>query len=247
MIHLMNTSNFFNHYFNNAEVNSILIMDTEGKMLDVNKAFTTNFGYSNNDIRGKNFSLLYTEQDKRKPQEELRVVVEKGQAHDEAYILNKEGQRVWCTGEAILVKTEGGEEYIVKDIINLQSKKQVQLFLQDTEELLDRIFTSSQEVPMMILDGSLKIQKVNAAFFRLFEIKETPEPGSRVADLPHPFWNNEVIKNELRQVLVNNQPLRDREFLLDMGGNVKTIKMSTKIIDRRSGLGRTLFLIMEEE
>ena len=54
----MNTSGFFAHYYNNAEVNAIMIMDLDGNVLDVNRAFTANFGYSNDDIRKSNASVI---------------------------------------------------------------------------------------------------------------------------------------------------------------------------------------------
>lgn len=245
----MNTSGFFDLYYNNAEVNSILIMNCEGTMLDVNKSFTVNFGYSNDDIRGKNFSLLYNDRDKEKgkPQLEVETVVARGQSHDENYLMNKEGEAIWCTGEALLVEGEEGDNYIVKDIINLQAKKQVQLFLNDTEELLERIFHSSKEVPMMILDGSLKIQKVNDAFLQLFGMKEVPQKDGRIADLPHPFWKEEGIRNELRQIMVNNVALKDWEFsIVTQTEEIKKLRLSSKIIDRRAGLGRNLFIIIDE-
>jgi PAS domain S-box-containing protein len=245
----MNTAHFFEPYYNNAEVNSILIMNPGGEVLDVNKSFTAHFGYSNADIRGKNFSLLFTDSDKKrgKPQLELEIVAKRGQAHDESYIMNKEGEAVWCTGESLLVVGEEGENYIVKDVVNLQSRKQVQLFLNDTEELLERIFLSSKDVAMMILDGSLKIQKVNSAFLQLFDLKEAPAMESRLADLPHCFWKGEGIRNELRQTLVSNSPLKDREFLLETAaGDKKKLNVSSKIVDRRSGSSKHLFVIIDE-
>ncbi len=245
----MNTSRFFAHYYNNAEVNSIMIMDLDGNVLDVNRAFTANFGYSNDDIQGENFSLLFNEPDKEtgKPQLELDTVAAKGQFHDSNYIMNKEGEAIWCTGEALLVESEEGEKYIVKDVVNLQAKKQVQLFLNDTEELLEHIFLYSKEVPMMILDGRLKIQRVNAAFLRLFELKEAPAEESRIAEIPHPFWENEEILTELRQMLVKNTPLKAREFVINtQTGEKKAIRLNSKIINRRYGLNRTIFVIIEE-
>jgi PAS domain S-box-containing protein len=142
---------------------------------------------------------------------------------------------------------EGGENYIVKDVVNLQSRKQVQLFLNDTEEILERIFHSSKDVAMMILDGSLKIQKVNAAFLQLFDLREAPATESRLADLPNSFWNREDFRIELRQTLVTNSPLKDREFEIETAaGDQKKLKLSSKIIDRRMGLGRHLFIIIDE-
>lgn len=101
----MNTSRFFAHYYNNAEVNAIMITDLDGNVLDVNRAFTANFGYSNDDIRRKNFSFLFNESDKEKgkPQLELDTVAAKGQSHEKNYVMNKEGEPIWCTGEALLV------------------------------------------------------------------------------------------------------------------------------------------------
>jgi PAS domain S-box-containing protein len=245
----MNTVNFFEPYYNNAEVNSIVIMDLDGTVLDVNKSFTINFGYSNEDIKGKNFCVLFNPSDKEngKPELELTIVASKGQAHDENYIINKEGESIWCTGESLLVEGEEGKKYIVKDIINLQSKKLVQLFLNDTEELLERIFHSSKEVAMIILDGSLKIQKVNGAFLQLFDINAVPAKESRLADLPHPFWNEEGIRNELRHILVRNSSLKNREFFITtQTGEKKALRLSSKIVDRQAGLGRHLFLIIDE-
>src|SRR5215203_3404860 len=183
----METGFFFESYYNNAEVNSILIMDSDGIVLDVNKSFTNNFGYTNQEIRGKNFSILFNESDRLKntPVLELKTVISKGQAHDENYIVNKRGHSIWCTGESILIKGKDGEKYIVKDVVNLQAKKQLQLFLTETEELLERIFETSNDVPMIELDGSLKIQKVNKALLDLYEIEDSPVTGSRLSDLNH--------------------------------------------------------------
>src|SRR5215204_2336259 len=124
----METAYFFESYFNNAEVNSILIMDSDGFVLDVNKSFTTNFGYTSEEIKGKNFSILFNESDrlKNKPLFELRAVLSKGQAHDENYIVNKNGHSIWCTGESILINGKQGEKYIVKDVVNLEGRKHLQ-------------------------------------------------------------------------------------------------------------------------
>jgi PAS domain S-box-containing protein len=126
----MDTSPFFEYYYNNAEVNSILIMDSSGTVLDVNKAFTKNFGYNKEHIKGQKFELLFIQEDKEKhmPQQELETVLAKGQSHDESYVVNKDGQAIWCTGESILINPKDGEKYIVKDIVNLQAKSNCNCF-----------------------------------------------------------------------------------------------------------------------
>src|SRR5215203_3456857 len=130
----MDTAPFFEFYYNNAEVNSIIIMNSEGTVLDVNGAFMKNFGYDKEDVLGRSFRQLFIPRDRQenKPGHELEEALSKGQSHDENYILNKAGDAIWCTGESMLAIGTDGEKYIIKDIINLQAKKQLQLFLKET-------------------------------------------------------------------------------------------------------------------
>jgi PAS domain S-box-containing protein len=245
----MNTARFFDDYYNNAEVNALIVMDCDGTIRNVNNSFTNNFGYNNEEIAGRNFDILFTgaDNEQNKPKLELEMVISNGQANDENYLVNKAGYAIWCTGEALLVTGEKGEKYIVKDIVNLQAKKHLQVFLRETEDLLERVFESSKDIPMMILDGSMKIQKVNTAFLDLFEIQDPPSDGSSISDLDHPFWNREDIKKELRKIIVNNEPIRSKEFLLQTKpGQRKTIRLDSKIIDGSSTVEKKIFIIMEE-
>lgn len=246
---LMDTAFFFDFYYKNAKVNSILIMDSNGIILNVNQAFTNNFGYSNEEIKGSGFNILFTKNDntKNKPQLELETVLSTGQAHDENYVMDKEGFPIWCTGESLLVLGQQGEKYIVKDIVNLQAKKQLQLFLTETEEVLEKIFESSKDLSMMILDGSMKIVMVNRTFLNLFEIAEAPLTGSRLVDINHPFWNREDIRKEVRNSIVTGQPINKKEYVLDIkSGEKKTIRVDSKIIDKEHGIGKKAFLIIED-
>ena len=245
----MDKALFFDYLYNQAEVNSIMIMDSKGNVLDINQAFTNNFGYYKNEIEGKNFELLFIQIDKEnsKPAIELETVLSRGQSHDENYVLNKGGHAIWCTGESVLAHDRNGEKYIIKDIVNLQSKKQLQLFLKGTEELLERIFESSKDIPMLVLDSSMKVERVNMAFLHLFELDEAPKSGSRLGDLNHPFWKSENLKNELRGILVTNQPIKGKEYVVDTKTVIqKRFKMDSRIIEKQGNNGRQVFIILEE-
>ncbi|HZH66935.1 MAG TPA: PAS domain-containing protein [Flavisolibacter sp.] len=245
----MNTSRFFEHYYKQAQVNSIMILDTQGVVIDVNKGFTKNFGYTAEDIKGKNFSLLYTEADleKNRPQNELEAVTTMGQASDENFVLDKSGHPIWCTGESILVPGEDDTKYIVKDIVNLQTRKQLQHLVTNTGELLNRVFQSSKDISILVLDGSMKIEKSNAAFLELFELQESPVPGSRLSDINHPFWNSEELKTSLRQLLIFNQPIKEQEFLLKTAaGKEKTIRVDSIITAGHEGTGKGIFIMLED-
>jgi PAS domain S-box-containing protein len=245
----MHSALLFEKYYHNAEVNSILIMEMDGTVLDVNRAFTKNFGYTNEAIQGQNFQILFTEEDKknRKPQLELDTVTTTGQATDENYVINSKGLPIWSIGESMLVADIEGKHYIVKDVVNLQAKKQLQLFLMQTEELLERIFETSTEVPMMVLDGSMKVVKANPAFLSLFELPEALPSGSRLSDIPHPFWQQPEIKKEVSSIIIKNQPLKRKEFhMQNSKREIKAIRLDSRIIEGQTSEGRKIFILIEE-
>jgi PAS domain S-box-containing protein len=245
----MNTQYFFDSYFNHAEINCIMIMDCDGTILRVNKAFTKNYGYTNEDLVGKYFNMLFTTKDKEqgKPELELQTVLKLTQSHDENYVVDKNGVGIWSTGETVLVDGGEGKQYVVKDIINLQSKRQLQLFLNQTEELLERVFESSKEIAMMIVDGSMKVLKANEAFGKLFRLPDLPAPGSRLGQIEHPFWKNTTIRSELTNVLITNHALRDRKYLVQENGeDPKAILINTRIIEGNPEKGKRVFIIIDD-
>ena len=245
----MNTALFFDDYYHNAQKNCLMIMNCQGIISNCSQSFSKNFGYDTKDLMGKNFSVLFNELDiqQKKPQQELGLVIANGQADDDNYIIHQKGHEIWCTGESLLVSGTDGDKYIVRDVINLQAKKQVQLFLRDTEELLQKTFESSSEIPMMILDGSMKIENVNQAFLQLFEIPERPPSDSRLSDLDHPFWKNPQTKRDIMNILVANEPQKQKEFLFSSKtGEMKLIAMDSKTIDKQSTGGRLIYILISD-
>ena len=52
--------------FERTQQNMIILMDAEGFILKINTAFTAAFGYDEAEIIGRNFSILFTEENKQK-------------------------------------------------------------------------------------------------------------------------------------------------------------------------------------
>jgi PAS domain S-box-containing protein len=119
-------------------------MNTEGDILKVNKAFSEEFGYSNKEIEGKNFSILFTEEDlkKGKPEAELKKVKSKGVATDDNYMVNKDETMTWVSGESIFVDKHDSENYIIKVFQNIHAQKQLEHFLIESSEFFENIIES---------------------------------------------------------------------------------------------------------
>ena len=245
----MDSTKFFHAYFTHAEVNSILIMNTSGIIMDLNPAFTMNYGYTMQDLLGQNFSVLFTEQDRadNKPQLELQNVCLNGQSNDDNYVVSKGGLWSWSVGESVLISSAEPEKFIIKNIVNLQSRKYLKLLLMTSEELLGRAFEDTHNIPMIVLDGTMKIVKVNQSFLGLFEMMNPPAEGSSLSSLEHPFWKSQEVKEEVRSVIVTHLPLKNKEFVLEMkAGEKKLVRLNSRIVDRGSGLGRKIYIMVDE-
>lgn len=115
----------FKRIFENSKSTCILVLDLAGNIQDINIGFQKSFGYSPESLIGRNFIILFTEEDigKGLPEKELKEVLETGSANDNNYLVHEDGSHIWVNGESIYMKDESGWEYIVKIIHNLQETK----------------------------------------------------------------------------------------------------------------------------
>lgn len=243
----MNTSEFFEFLFVNASHNSIIVMDVEGKILRVNKAFTNAFGYTN--IEGENFSLLFTPEDRKlsKPAKELEKAKTKGSANDDNYLVTKEGQLVWVSGESVFVRTSREENYIVKVIQDIHAQKQLERFLIESNEFLESIFDSIKDRALLILDNMMRILKVNAAFIEMFELNGPVKEEGRLTDVDHAFWNSEEIRKEIRNFIVTNKQVTEKKFLLETkSGDKKFVTLHAKLLHVEPTLERKILIMIKE-
>ena len=116
---------YFEALFTKTKQNSVLLMDTEGTITRVNDHFLESFGYTKNDIVGKNNSMLFTAEDKANglPERELAAVKNNEQAFDNNYLVSKDGTVTWVAGESVLVNLNNHEIGILKIVQNIHEQK----------------------------------------------------------------------------------------------------------------------------
>jgi|GEM_PF-791924 len=240
------TQQLFDAIFNNAKANGIVIMDENGIIQQVNGAFTTAFGYTNEELKSKHTRTLFLQKDQliRLPEIELNQTHREGSTSDENYLVHKDGTPIWITGESILAKIDDST-CIVKIIHNIHAQKQLERYLLSTSELLESLFESVQS-GLIILDSSLKIVKTNEPFYKLFQLAEPFPKGSKLQQLDHPFWSSDEIKNDLRNVLVNSKVL-NREYLIDKGNReFNRLHINSKTIINDDGTDKQILLMIRE-
>jgi PAS domain S-box-containing protein len=169
------SSLFFSMMFENAEFTAILVMDPGGIILDANYGFKRCFGYSKESLVGRNFSVLFIEEDieKHLPEKELKEVMTTGSSNDENYLRQADGSSTWVHGESIYAKDTNGYEFIVKVIQDINEEKILEQELKKINEeqervIIDRenfIYTASHDLqsPINNIEGLVKAMRESPA------------------------------------------------------------------------------------
>ena len=222
-------------------------MEKNGIILNINEAFNLRFGYSAEDLKEKNFSILFTEEDKaiNKPERELQTVITNGSANDENYLVHKDGNKVWVTGESVLIENKENEIYIVKVVHNIHAQKQLERFLLQSHEFVDTVFDSIDESALLLLDSRLRIVKVNKTFVEMFELKQPVSEGSRLSDLDNAFWQRPEVKQEAVNYLVMHVSETKIFDLETKSGQTKKISFQAKLIEGIPGAERKLLIMIK--
>ena len=240
---------FFGGIFKNAVENSILILNTKGEILNVNKGFINAFGYKKKELIGKNFEILFTDVDRsaNKPGLEIKTVLAKGNKSDNNYLLNKEGLPIWVLGEAVLVANDNEEKYIVKIIQNINTQKKMEGFLIESDEFIHTIFDSVKDSAFVILNSELRIIRTNKVFLKLFNVTKSETEEVKLSRINNSFWKSTEIKKEITNVLVTRALMKNVPFeYVNAAGKCKQILITSKLMDNVHA-GKTILLVITEK
>lgn len=116
-------------------------MDGTGTIEHINHSFETIYGYSKEDLVGKYFDILFTEEDRKKglPELEVATALEHGTALDDNYIVHKSGKHIWVSGESIHTSNAKGKSFLIKIIHNIEEKKALEDKLKERNDELKMI------------------------------------------------------------------------------------------------------------
>jgi len=161
--------NYFETIFNNSQVNAVLTMQPDGVILSINPAFNSAFGYSAANVEGRNFSLLFTFEDQQRglPAKELAQALSTGQATDKNYLVKKNKQAVWVSGETLRVKNEKGDTILLKIFQDISEQKKSELAARQANDFNESILNTIDDI-VIALNKDLTIIKANPAFYSLF-------------------------------------------------------------------------------
>ena len=241
------SSDFYNSLFTNSKQNAMILMDSDGYILQSNKAFETNFGYTSNDLAGKHTRIFFTIEDQnlKKPEMEIATVKEQGSAEDNNYLVHKDGSLVWVMGESILIETEK-EKYISKIIHNIHTQKVMERFLVATNELMEGVLKTIKDA-LVVVDTDLRVLKANKSFYQTFEIPQETIEGILLYDLNYAFWNEPGVQGKLETMIEENDFFQTRQFQWTKNdGKTRIFNVTARNMDHSGdGTKRVLIVISD--
>lgn len=218
---------YFESLFKNSRQNTLLIMTTDGTVISINAAFTECFGYTENDLVGKNAKVFFTEDDQKEGifEKELKTVIRDGQAFDNNYLVNKDKTVTWVSGESLLVKHDDGSLTILKVIQNIHKRRVSEIALRHLNDFNESILGSIEDV-VIVLDEKMNVIKANNAFTNLFK-NSLPELSSFIfPDLIEAYDKNHDLFRAIQKAISTRIPFSNKQIEIETPGGERIFDVS---------------------
>ena len=237
------SSGFLEALFTNPKENSVLLIDSKGIILKANRAFLLSFGYNKEDLIGQHFAILFTEEDqeKDKPARELSTVLDEGQSYDNNYLINKNKNLTWVSGESVLLKNQWEEKFLLKVIQNIHTQKESESSILRLNNFNENILGSIDDV-VIVLNTDLKILKANKSFNRLFNLSDDQASEIDFRQLIGSFDPNAVLYDIIERTIASEKGTLKTHLEIDGGGGTSVFDISCCKLDSTGRQSNILLL-----
>jgi len=157
---------------------AIILLDSDGKIIDWNKGAEKLKGYKPEEIIGKHFRIFYPQEDRDRnlPQQLLQEALINGSARHEGYRITKEGTRFWGNVVITALHDDSGNVIgftkVTKDLTDQKATQdKIAIFMQElqqkneelrrSEERYHQMIAEVQDYAILLLDKAGNIQNWN--------------------------------------------------------------------------------------
>ena len=220
----------------------------EGEILSWNAAAERIYGYTADEVLGKNVMILVP------PDRESEVPHLLGRVRDGERIKEFETVRRRNDGALIDVsltlspiRDESGAVTGVSTIArdNTERKR--------SEERLEAARVYSENIvetvrePLIVLDRSYRVVWANQSFYDFFEVEPEETENALFFEIGNRQWNNPELRGQLEQILPSRTELQDLVFTQDFPSiGCKTMHLNARAIQERDGRRRLILLTVED-
>ena len=171
---------------------AVCMLDKEGRVLFWNSGAELIYGWRAEDVKGRNYSLLYTDEDaaKGKPQLDLMTALTEGRFAEEGFRINKSGKKFMA--EVIVTAARNGDRklrgytQVTRDITG---RRRAEEELRRSESFKAFILETALDA-IILIDQEGKIQEWNPAAQKIFGYTREQALGNSPDDLivPRRIW-----------------------------------------------------------
>jgi len=182
------TSEFYSQIIDSLQDYSILTLDIELKINSWSSGSVTIFGYQPEDILGKNFDIIFTEEDIKNgiPQKEIDKALKEGRAVDNRWHICKDKSTFYAYGLVFpLIGIDGEMLGYVKILLDLTERKKAEDSIKKYVKELEELNTHKESVlailshdlrsPLSSIIGTAKYLKDNYEKIKPEALKEMLE------------------------------------------------------------------------
>lgn len=207
---------------------AIIALDLDGKILRWNNGARQTFGWTEAEVDGRYWEMLFTPEDRAtgKAKEAMAVALEFGEAHHDRWHLRKSGERFWASGEIRPLRDELGQAIgLVKVLRDRTAEHVAGEALKEAEASLRRA-QQAGGVGVFSLNLENDILTPTSEFCKIYGLEEVESiPISVIQDL---------VIDEDQEVASNPQTRKDGTSPLNVEYHIRRADTgSTRIIARR--------------
>ena len=167
----------FRRFVEAAEDFAIFLMDAEGVITTWSAGAEHLFGYSPDEAKGSNFSLIFTPdaREKGQPETERNAAISEGRLHQEGWQQRRDGSRFWASGVLTAFKDEAGNLRGFSKIVRDMTEQHLQQEAARRTAEKDRRIAQTLQQAMLV------------------PLKEDQFPGISVATLHEAAWEEAQV------------------------------------------------------
>jgi PAS domain S-box-containing protein len=235
---------YYRALFDHPKSNAVLLIDHNGAIVDVNRAFLLSFGYEKDDLVSQNFSMLFSDADQKRdlPLREVMTVLSEGQSFDNNYLVNKDRTLTWVSGESLLIKNTDQQKFILKIIQNIHRQKESEFSIMRLNSFNENILGSIEDA-VIVLDKDLKILKANRSFTQLFNFSDQQVARINFKEFIQTFDVNFELYNVIVGTIQSNLLISKIQLDLESGhSEKKTYDVSCSKLDEQGEQSNVLLI-----
>ncbi len=194
---------FFRLVLESLEEYAVFTTDTDGTISSWNSGAQRLLGYTEPDIIGKPFALIFTPEDieNHAPQGEFAQALQTGRGEDERYHVKKDGTLFWASGLLFpLFDSEKNLRGFTKIVRDLTEQKRAQQLIAEARAYAESIVETIRE-PLLVLDTDLRVVLANRAFYTTFHTTPQETEQQVVYTLGKGQWNIPALRHLLEAIL----------------------------------------------